>query len=207
MNKDTWKIPYDVLLSNLETLEFEISDILKNGKRISQDDVKSYRVKINGLLIFILTGLRFKVCRKGVECKFKPFAKYPNKNNFTNVFSLIAAATTLMKMLERAHGVHFNSFNVSTLRTLNDVRHNINNLMYSDLSSDDFAYIYQLRLNASRNTKIIIACLAGIVLVGLGILCFFTMGSDSSDDSDSGIIDDSDNGEVDDSDNGYDLED
>lgn len=214
MKKDNWKTPYETLLSDFEHVKFEVANLVKSRAQVSNDVIKSYRVKLNTLLILILTGYRFKQHSKGIEIKFKRFAKYPKQHEFEMVFNMIGEAMTLMKMLENINGVSFEEFDISKLKTLNDIRQYIDDLMCAELTSKDFAKIYQLRLDAARSMKILFWVTIGVVLVGAGVIAFFAFGSGFGGSGEDGLdhgdaFDDGlDNGGNDDGlDSGYDVED
>lgn len=199
MKKDNWKSSYKELLLELQQITFVIADCIKNKKELSEDDVKSYHVIVTTLILLLISGLRFKQRKNGIECKFKRWAKYPNSNEFSEVYAAMSDALTMLNMLQRIHGVEFEKYDINQLKDLNDVRKNIDALMIAQLSSKDFAYIYQLRIKADKSIKTIIALSIGVVIVSAILIGFFVFASshDDSDFDDGGESDFDDGGEPD----------
>jgi hypothetical protein len=199
MKKDNWKSSYKDLLLELKQKTFEIADCIKNKRQLSEDDVKSYHVIVTTLILLLISGLRFKQRKNGVECKFKRWAKYPNSNEFSELYSAMSDALTMLNMLQRIHGIEFSKYDINQLKDLNDVRKHIDDLMIAQLSSKDFAYIYQLRIKADKSIKTIIALSVGVVIVSAILIGFFIFNAsnDDSDFDDGGEPDFDDGGEPD----------
>ena len=191
---DNYHKPLSVLTAELNSVSNEIAVHCKSCKKLSKEAVETYRVKVNALISAILSGFRFKSTRRGTEFKFRicPPHRVPRPSRIYEIHSKIEIAAGLMHKLQQLNGVTFEAPEMSKYRTLNDVKKDIEFLLTADMETSDFMYIYQLRLNAERNAKLIALLALGAILLGIGV-AFYLKRTKNIDDED---YDDDDDDEI-----------
>lgn len=181
---DNYHKPLSVLLTEMDSLSREIAVHCKSKKRLSKEAVETYRVKVNGLVSNILSGFRFKSTRKGTEFKFRICTPHrvPRPSKIYEIHKKIEIISGLMHRLQQENGVEFEAPDMSKYKTLNDVKKDIEFLLTADMETSDFMYIYQLRLNAERNAKLIALLALGAILLGIGVVFYLKRTKNIDDD-------------------------
>lgn len=189
---DNYHKPLNVLFSELDVTSKEIATYCKSNKKASEKTVKAFRIKVNALIINIVSGFRFKNTRRGVELRFRicPPHRVPRPYTISDLHKKIQIASGLMHKLEKQNNCEFKAPSMEKYKTLNDIKKDIEFLLEADLETSDFMIIYQLRLNAERNAKIIAIIAIGAVLLGFGIVFYLKRTKNMDDDEDDDLDDD-----------------